>query len=93
MILSARRAQSAVRTNWGIGGACLVRSLTLWAMLLRRGIEADLRVGIRRREGKVEGHAWLEYGGLPLNEESSVVGTYSVHDRPVSFDWGLADRG
>ena len=36
---------------------CLVRSLTLWAILLRRGIETDLRIGFRRSDGKIEGHS------------------------------------
>jgi hypothetical protein len=33
-------------------------------MLRRRGREALLRVGLRRGEDGVEGHAWLESDGL-----------------------------
>ena len=54
-ILAARRAQRAVKRSLGIEGACLSRSLTLWTLLLRRGVETELRVGIRKTDGKVEG--------------------------------------
>ena len=79
-------AQRFVSRRTGIGGSCLVRSLTLWTMLLRRGVETDLRVGFRRSDGKVEGHAWLEYGGRILNEQEGVAATYTVAERPMRFD-------
>jgi hypothetical protein len=84
---SAMRAQRIVIAN-GLGGTCLVRSLTLWTMLLRRGVRTDLRVGFRKRDDSVEGHAWLEYDGVPINESPSVVATYSVSDSPGPFDPG-----
>jgi hypothetical protein len=55
-------------------------------MLLRRGVETDLRVGFRRSDGKVEGHAWLELGGRVLNEQEGVAATYTVAERPMRFD-------
>ena len=88
-ILSSSRAQHIVRRNTGIKGTCLVRSLTLWAILLRRGLKTDLRVGFRRREGKLEGHAWVEYEGTPLNEERDITRTYSVFSEPAAFDASL----
>jgi len=78
--------QRAVKRATGIGGSCLVRSLSLWAILLRRGIHADLRIGVRRSGEAIQGHAWLEIEGIPVNEKGSVVRTYSVYDGPVSFD-------
>ena len=87
LIANARRAQFLIKRDTGIGGSCLVRSLTLWAMLLRRGVAAELRVGMRRTDGRVEGHAWLEYSGAPLNERASVVRTYSIYEKPLSFDY------
>jgi len=30
------------------------------------GIPVRIRVGVRRLGRRVEGHAWLEYGGVPL---------------------------
>ena len=85
-ILMAGRAQLRVRRATGIGGTCVPRSLTLWALLLRRGIPTDLRVGFRKSAGKVEGHAWIEFEGKTLNEDPEVAQTYSAFSDPFSFD-------
>jgi len=88
-ILLARQAQRVVKRKLGIQGPCLVRSLTLWTLLLRRGVETELRVGVRKRNGKVEAHAWVEFQGVPVNENESVVGSYEVYPLPLAFDeWG-----
>src|SRR5580698_4701202 len=60
-IRNARRAQRVVKRTTGIAGSCLVRSLTIWTILLRRGLSTDLRVGFRKRGGRIEGHAWVEH--------------------------------
>lgn len=82
----ACRAQRRVVRATGVAGPCLIRSLTLWAMLLRGGVEAHLRVGFRKRGGKVEGHAWVEYNEDPINEVASETRTFAVYDEPVCFD-------
>ena len=82
----ARRAQTMIRRNLGRPGNCLVRSLTLWAMLLRRGVVTDLRVGFRKRDGRIEGHAWLEHDDTPINEALSEARSYVPYDKPVTFD-------
>jgi hypothetical protein len=64
----------------------LVRSLTLWTILLRRGVETDLRVAFRKRDGRVEGHAWLERGGQVLNEREEVAASYTAAEGPMRFD-------
>jgi hypothetical protein len=93
LIGSARRAQRAVGRNIGIQGTCLARSMTLWAMLLRFGLATDLRLGMRKRSGSMEGHAWLEYEGVPINESRDVIRTYDVYPNPVSFDaWTAKGR-
>ena len=86
VVLMATRAQRIVKRSAGIEGTCLVRSFALWAMLLRRGIPSDLRFGVRKRDGKMEGHAWLERGGVSLNEEDEILATYTPYHSPVSFD-------
>ena len=58
----------------------------MWGILLRFGIATDLRVGMRKRNGLVEGHAWLEYQGVPINESGELIETYDVYPDPVSFD-------
>ena len=87
LIRDARRAQRIVKMLTGIGGNCLVRSLTLWTMLLRRGVSTDLRVGFRKRNEKIEGHAWLEHEGVPINEAISETLTYQPYARPMNYDY------
>jgi hypothetical protein len=45
---------------------CLRRSLVLWWLLRRAGLPGELRIGARKRDGRLEAHAWVEHGGRPL---------------------------
>lgn len=52
---------------------CLKKALVLYGLLRRRGIEVDLVVGVRKAEGRLEGHAWVKHdgqviGGGPVGE-------------------------
>jgi len=52
-------------------GPCLLRSLSLYRLLRKQGKPATFVCGLRKVEGKVSGHAWVELNGkvLPaLNE-------------------------
>jgi hypothetical protein len=86
LIREACDAQRRVKRSTRIEGPCLVRSMTLWTMLRRRGIAADLRVGFRKRAGKIEGHAWVEYAGMPINEDRDEVLTFVPTAQPAAFD-------
>jgi len=85
-ILHAQRAQKEVHRNIGVEGTCLSRSLVLWAMLLRRKVSVELRVGFRKQDGKVQGHAWVEHQGAPINEEATTTRTYATASEDVTFD-------
>lgn len=50
---------------------CLPRSLVLWAMMRRAGLAADLRIGVQKKADVFAAHAWVEYAGVPVNEQSS----------------------
>ena len=39
---------------------CWPRSVTIRAALLGMGVPARVRIGVRRRAGRIEGHAWVE---------------------------------
>lgn len=67
--------------NTLIRPTCLVRSLTLWWLLRRRGIESGLRIGVRMREGKMEAHAWVERAGRVLNDAPDIGKQYAAFDR------------
>ena len=81
---SARSVAQMVRiaADHGLIAAnCLERSLTLWWLLARRGIESDLRIGVRTASGQFEAHAWVERDGIALNDSKDVSHRYSP------FDW------
>lgn len=81
------------------GGTCLTRSLTSQAILRRRGVRADLRLGVRPTgSGTGSGtgptqlafHAWTEVAGTAVNDRSDVASLYAVF--PVEGLAGLARR-
>jgi Transglutaminase-like superfamily len=51
--------------------ACLQRSVALASMLRKRGIAADLKIGIR--QGPFTSHAWVEVGDRVLNDDVQQV--------------------
>ena len=42
--------------------SCLVQSVALLTMLRRRGIFADLRIGVAKGAYGIKAHAWVQYG-------------------------------
>ncbi len=85
LIQESVRIQRIVRNSTGLCGTCLTRSLALQAILRKRGVLTDLRVGVRKESGLMEGHAWLEYQDLPINESRVLVATYVLFDAASQF--------
>ena len=56
---------------------CLSRSIVLRAALRRRGIDAELRIGVRK-ETQFEAHAWVEVDGIPAGEPEDVRVMYAT---------------
>ena len=56
---------------------CLKRSLVTWWLLQRRGIAAELNIGVNKDDGDFNAHAWVEYGGCTLVEADNVTEKYS----------------
>lgn len=52
---------------------CLQRALTLQSLLAQRGVKADLRIGVRRQNGHLRAHAWVESAGIPLAESPEIA--------------------
>ncbi|MBI4913937.1 MAG: lasso peptide biosynthesis B2 protein [Acidobacteria bacterium] len=46
---------------------CLRQALAVHFILRRRGLAPCLRIGVRRREGRLDAHAWVELEGVPLD--------------------------
>jgi len=78
----ARMVQAASRH--GLCRAnCLEQSLVLWWLLLRRGVSAGLRIGVRKAEGCMRAHAWVELSGVVLNDAEDVLRRYAPFEQDI----------
>jgi hypothetical protein len=57
---------------------CLEQSLALWYLLRKQHVAASLRIGVRKSARKFEAHAWVEHGGVPLNDAEEVHQHYAA---------------
>ena len=57
---------------------CLRQSLALWWLLRRRGIPAELRIGVRKEGGALEAHGWVEHQGQALDDRQGVTASYAA---------------
>ena len=65
--------------------SCLTRALVLHHLLLRRGIPAELRLGVSTAGGQFAAHAWVEHDGQVLNDSPAVTRQYAPLDLPDAF--------
>jgi hypothetical protein len=64
---------------------CLTRSLYLWWLLQRKGIDSQVRIGVRiGKDGVFGAHAWVEHAGVPINDRPNVNDTFDTFSEPVS---------
>ena len=77
--LAAAMVQAASRRA-GLRPNCLERSLTLWWLLRRHGIVADLHIGVRRVEHSLLAHAWVECDGAVLNDVANIRDIFPPFD-------------
>jgi hypothetical protein len=68
-----------------VKATCLHRSLLIWWLLRREGIETALRIGVRREDGELLAHAWVEHDGVPLGEADDHLARYESFDRDFSL--------
>jgi len=45
---------------------CLAKALVVFSLLKRRGLPAELVIGVSKTQGPLEGHAWVELGGAAV---------------------------
>jgi Transglutaminase-like superfamily len=76
MAQALRRAERCIPR-----ACCLHRALALMLWLRRQGVVADLCIGIQASGESLDGHAWVEWRGMPLDE-----------DRAVCQDYGLLEQ-
>jgi len=66
---------AAEQVPWG---SCLPRSLTLWWLLGRRGIETEIHFGVRQGEDDLAAHAWVEWNDQPLTDPIDPRAHYTI---------------
>jgi hypothetical protein len=54
------------------GSACLAQALVLQGLLRRRGIDAELRIGIAKADARLDAHAWVEVRGHAVSGDGDV---------------------
>ena len=55
---------------------CLPRALALARYLRRHGVEGRLRVGMKKGDEGLRGHAWVESAGQPVNDPSELASSF-----------------
>ena len=83
LIRRYRRAVEIAARNHLYPMLCLRRSLVLRWLLARQGVPTRLRLGVRRDEGKVAAHAWLEYEGRPVTDPPDVAERFATLAGPA----------
>jgi len=78
----ARLVDSAAHWN-PAPASCLVRALVLCRLLQRRGIAAELRIGVAQPDGGFAAHAWVEHGGAALAEAGAASDRYTPFDESI----------
>ena len=53
-----------------VAARCLCVSLVAWTLLRLEGLAADLHLGVRRSDRDLKAHAWVECGGVVLDDSS-----------------------
>jgi hypothetical protein len=79
----ARLVEAAARHGL-YRATCLPRSLTLWWLLRRSGIDSALCIGVRKEETRFEAHAWEELCGTVLNDSADVRQRFTAFDLAIS---------
>jgi hypothetical protein len=92
----AARLVDAAAAFYPLNATCLKKSLILVRILARRGIRAELRLGVRKVDGEFSAHAWVVCDGrivlgggiahlfTPLNLTSRLPGATNVRRRTYS---------
>jgi hypothetical protein len=57
---------------------CLRQSLALQRLLWERGVDTELKFGVRKMEGELQAHAWLEWEGEPVGDMALTAGEFAV---------------
>jgi hypothetical protein len=80
-IAKTSRMVRAASQFGSIRATCLAQSLTLWLLLQQQNISSAIKIGVRKENGRMEAHAWVERNGVTLNETDEVHQHYAPFER------------
>lgn len=86
---AARRMTDAASRHGIMRGNCLSKSIVLWHLLRREGLDATLCVGGRKEGASFEAHAWIELDGKAVNDSQDVRERFA----PFAGELGAAMSG
>jgi len=66
--------------NGPYSATCLRQSLVVWWMLRRRGLPAELRIGVAKDQEHMYAHAWVELSGQVINDRPTIADDYAVYE-------------
>ena len=64
---------------------CLSQSLTLYWMLNRRGIPAQIRIGVKKSLDRIHAHAWVDVLGETIGEAEDLPDRFTVLESPAEY--------
>jgi hypothetical protein len=73
-----------------VRASCLPISLTVQRLLREHGIETAVRLGVRKIDGRLEAHAWVEKDGEPLSDDAQASGAYAAFEAPMASRAGAS---
>ena len=74
----ARRLVDLAARLHALPMTCLVKSLTLRWLLVRRGLPAALKIGVLKVPGGIQAHAWIEVHDTPVGEAEDVSQRFKI---------------
>lgn len=69
-------AVNRIAERFPLATTCVPRSIALWVMLRRRGIPAEMRIGVSDGSAGFASHAWVEISGEPVGETKSSLESF-----------------
>jgi hypothetical protein len=90
-VRTAARLVDWAATHSLVAVNCLARSLLLKWILLRHGIDCQLHIGVRFTNGQFEAHAWIQFEGAPINDQTQISKTFLAFDRPIAAGDSMGD--
>lgn len=64
-----------------VRGNCLQQSLTLWVLLRRQKLTCEIKFGARKDSGRFNAHAWVELGGVAMDERRVAQRNFTPFER------------